>query len=260
MSDQSDPTDEARPNLGEGAGGGEPSDPGDAGGGDDEVVYELDEWEPYERDSLSEALTAAQVGFAWDGTTLVVDGADEAAVERILDDVDEALDVALDPEVDKVAYDLSLWSDDQRGVLDETLVAQGLPHGWSDEGELIVHEEDEQVIDAILAEATSGGGAFAPSDEGEVGGDTGAELLGELFVAADRLMHDAKDHEGTLALMDSARVALEAPPPFGFDERQWETILDGVGSLVLLVGNTNVDEDAVMTQATAVRTLLRPLV
>ena len=73
-------------------------------------------------------------------------------------------------------------------------------------------------------------------------------------------MHDPRDHEGTLSLMDSARMALEAPAPYGFDEKQWDTLLDAVGSLVLLVGDEAIDDDAVIGQATTVRSILRPLV
>ena len=57
-------------------------------------------------------------------------------------------------------------------------------------------------------------------------------------------MHDPRDHEGTLSLMDSARMALEAPAPYGFDEKQWDTLLDAVGSLVLLVGDEAIDDDS----------------
>jgi hypothetical protein len=222
---------------------------------DEELVYELDEWEPHERDALSTALGDAGIAYTWDGARLVVHTADEAAVERILDEVDEALDLELDPGSDKVAYDLSAWSDEQRGELVAALAEHAVPHEWSDDDELFVHEEDEQSVDELLDRALRGEALLPDGDEAP-----GAEVLGELFVAADRLMHDPRDHEGTLSLMDSARVALEAPAPYGVDEKQWDALLDAVGSLVLLVGDQAIDDDAVIGQATTVRTILRPLV
>jgi hypothetical protein len=88
----------------------------------------------------------------------------------------------------------------------------------------------------------------------------GAELLGELFVAADRLVHDPHEHEGTLSLVDAFRMAEAGPPPYGVDERQWSTIVAAVRKLTVLVDHEPVDPDAVMDQATTVRNLLRPLV
>jgi hypothetical protein len=219
---------------------------------DEDLLYELDEWEPHERDELSAALTAEGIGFSWEGTTLVVAAVDEARIEQILDEVDEALDLALDPDQDKVGYDLGDWTEDRRIELSEALNDASIPHGWSDD-ELFVHEEDEQAVDAILTRVADGADA---GDDGAVGG----ELLGELFVAADRLVHDPDDHEGTLLLVDSFRLAEAGPPPFGFDDKEWATILDNVRAVLTLVDRDPIDPDAVMEQATALRNLLRPLV
>jgi hypothetical protein len=219
---------------------------------DEGLLYELDEWEPHERDELSAALTAEGIGFSWEGTTLVVSSGDEARIEQILDEVDEALDLALDPEQDKVGYDLGDWTEDRRIELSEALNDASIPHGWSDD-ELFVHEEDEQAVDALLTRVAD---SVDAGDDGAVGG----ELLGELFVAADRLVHDPDDHEGTLLLVDSFRLAEAGPPPFGFDDREWTTILDNVRAVLALVDRDPIDPDLVMEQATALRNLLRPLV
>jgi hypothetical protein len=218
----------------------------------DDLLYELDEWEPHERDELSAALTAEGVTFSWEGATLVVASSDEALIERILDEVDEALDLSLDPSADKVGYDLGDWTEDRRIELSDALNDASIPHGWV-EDELFVHEEDEQAADALLTRVNEG------TDAGD-DGVLGAELLGELFVAADRLVHDPDEHEGTLLLVDTFRLAEAGPPPFGFDEREWTTILDSVRALLQLVDREPIDPDAVMEQATALRNLLRPLV
>jgi hypothetical protein len=64
---------------------------------DDELVYELDEWPPDDRDALVGKLAEAGVVHRWEGeATLVVAPADEERVEAILDGVEfpEALTVA----------------------------------------------------------------------------------------------------------------------------------------------------------------------
>lgn len=53
-----------------------------------QVLYELDEWEPDQREALSSALTEAGLPYGWEGTTLVVRASDDAAVEALLDDVE----------------------------------------------------------------------------------------------------------------------------------------------------------------------------
>ncbi|MFZ4719690.1 MAG: hypothetical protein ACOYMR_09710 [Ilumatobacteraceae bacterium] len=54
---------------------------------DDEATteYDLDDWEPEERDSLSRALLRGQHAFRWEDDVLIVRTADEALVESLLD-------------------------------------------------------------------------------------------------------------------------------------------------------------------------------
>jgi hypothetical protein len=58
---------------------------------DDELVYELDEWPPEDREALVAKLAEAGVAHRWEGddeTTLVVAPGDEAVVEALLDGVE----------------------------------------------------------------------------------------------------------------------------------------------------------------------------
>ena len=55
----------------------------------DQLVYELDEWSPTDRNQLGEELTKAGVPFVWDASdSLVVAASDEEAVESILDEIE----------------------------------------------------------------------------------------------------------------------------------------------------------------------------
>lgn len=74
----------------------------------DQLVYELDEWSPSDRQRLAEQLTEAGVPFVWDSSdALVVSADDEDAVESILDAIEypDALDAVDDADVDDTAQE-----------------------------------------------------------------------------------------------------------------------------------------------------------
>jgi hypothetical protein len=50
--------------------------------------YDLADWSPVEHDTVSHALTEANIPFRWDGAVLLVATDDEAVVDELLDDVE----------------------------------------------------------------------------------------------------------------------------------------------------------------------------
>jgi hypothetical protein len=227
---------------------------------DDEVVYELDDWDDEGRGALTAALAGAGIEHEWEDTTLVVQEDDEEAVERLMDELDAAVSVDLVPGVEQVAYDLSQWSDDQRAGLVEILADAEIAHGWEG-SELFVHELDEQRVDELLGRITDPNADLEAAVEADaIGGEAAAEVMSELFVACDRLMHDSDDHEGTLSLIDAARQAAIAGVPYGLEEEMWSSVLADAAALAELVAHAGPDADTVMEQAAALRERLRPLV
>jgi hypothetical protein len=222
-------------------------------GAPEEMVYELDDWSDRDRGVLRERLETLGVPHRWEDLSLVVSADDEAWVERIMDQVEDDLSVSLDPDVEQVAYDLTEWDVVHRERLFDVLEAEAVPYGVN-EDELFIHEIDEQrvdeMIDAIVRPADE------PASEGAVDGD----VMGELFVAADRLVHDPNDHEGTLSLIDAIRMAAPAPPPYGMDKVWWDGVLAIADQLVVLLDSPAPDQDAVIAAATALRDILRPYV
>jgi hypothetical protein len=219
----------------------------------EEMVYELDDWSDRDRGVLRERLETLGVPHRWEDLTLVVSADDEAWVERIMDQVEDDLSVSLDPDVEQVAYDLAQWDVEHREQLFDALELETVPYGVN-EDELFIHEIDEQrvdeMIDAIVRPTDE------PASEVEVGGD----VMGDLFVAADRLVHDPNDHEGTLSLIDAIRTATPAPPPYGMDKVWWDGVLGIADQLVVLLDAPAPDQDAVIAEATALRDGLRPYV
>jgi hypothetical protein len=234
-----------------------PGEPDTDDAGDTEVVYELDDWSEIERGAVTDRLREAGIPHGWDATSLLVSEADEAAVENILDIVegDHQAALTLDTEQDQVAYDLSDWDDDRLTALVDELDAAGIAHGW-DEDELFVYATDEQAVDELLDRVAHPHQLPAETDEGPAG----AELLGEVFVAADRLQHDPDDHEGTVSMLDLGHAVEGADPPYGLGSKEWDHLRGRVGALCSQLRASKVDEDAVMDAARELRNALRSYV
>jgi hypothetical protein len=224
---------------------------------DDEVVYELDDRSDMERQALTDRLREATIPHRWEGADLHIAAEDEPAVENILDILEGQANPPLDADRDKVAYDLSEWDDDQVDRIEDELRAAEVAFEW-DGDELFVYADDEETVDDLLAAAADPDELAAEADDGD--GIDGAELLGDMFVAADRLQHDGQDSEGTLKLLEAGKVVEGASPPYGFDRREWERIQERVSGLVDLLIEDTLDQAEVRLQAADLRLALRPFV
>jgi len=229
----------------------------DGGSGDDEITFELDEWTEPDRTVLRERLETLGVPHGWEGTTLVVTAADEAWVERVMDQVDDDLIAAQEAQEaeddEQVAYDLNEWDDDSCLQLLDTLAAEAIPYGL-DGDELLVAALDEVRVDEIVAAITTPGATLT------LGGPASFEAMNELFVAADELVHDPDARGATSALVRSARAAAGASAPYGTESGWWDGVVARAGALADLVESPNPDGDHVIGLATALRDGLRPYI
>jgi hypothetical protein len=242
---------------GEGAGSGSADAPGSGDAPDDadeELVFELDHWSDLERGAVTDRLTEAGVPHWWVDAALHVSEVDRASVEAVLDTVDPA-DEPLDDDRDQVAYDMSDWDDDRLGTLADELDEAGLDSAW-DGDELFVYADDEQAVDELIDKVSHPHELAPEPDDGEHGG----ALLGELFVAADRLQHDAEDHESTVRLLDLAKAVEKGEAPYGLADKDWAHLTERVQGLAELLRADKVDADAVLETAGDLRTSLRPYV
>jgi hypothetical protein len=221
---------------------------------DDELVYDLDDWTERDLGALRERLETLAVPHRWEGQSLVVAASDEAWLERIFDQVDDDLSLALDPDVEQIAYDLSSWEPERRDALLEALVDEAVPHGW-DGDELYVHEIDERRVDELIDAALDPDAGAAAGGDGD-----GQRVMGELFVAADRLRSDPNHHEATLALVDGARLAANVPTPYGIEQRWWEELVGAAAGLAALLESGGATDEEVAGAAGDLRDRLRPLV
>ena len=233
---------------------------------DESIAYDFDELEPIQRLTIDEAFAEAGIAHAWDGTSLVVREEDEEAADRIIDEADR--DAVLDSDAEQVVYELEDWDDARREELVAALDAATIEHAFDSESNLVVFEDDEARVDAIVDAIEFPDQLPVPDDaeeeaaeerlEEEAGVDP-QDVLSELFVAADRLMHDATDHEGVLAMVDGAALAETLPLPYGFAPAVWQDILGQVTGLSAAISG-DADDEAIVEAATTLRTTLRQFV
>lgn len=229
-------------------------DDGDAPGA--EVEYQLDDWSGESRLLLDGLLNNADVAHVWQAGTLVVRAGDEAAVDEIIDDIDLAAVPALDPDAEKVAYEVGGWTDEQRSGLADALGAEGVPYEWDDNGDLVVLEDDEERVEEILDEFEFPDALDAGLTE-EEDGLAAQQVMSDLFVSADRLMHDARDPDGVLTLVDAAETAASLSLPFGFERGVWDEIVARSRALSDEFERDSEEDDVIVDRATELRNLLR---
>ena len=222
-------------------------------GSGDEIVFPLDDWSQRGRDLARERFDTLGVPHRWEEQTIVVAASDEAWAERILDQIEDDLATSLDPDAPQVAYDLEGWAPLERDRLFAALDDEAVPFEVDDD-ELFVHEIDEVRVDELVAAIVS------PEAEVELGTEARQDLMGELFVAADRLVHDPTESEGALQLVDARREAEGTTAPYGMDKVWWERVLEQVADLTALLDVEDLDGDAVVEQASTLRETLRPYV
>lgn len=226
----------------------------------DQLAYDLDDLDPAERFAIDRDLAERGIVHAWDGATLVVAPYDEADVDAVLAGADGEEGDDPDDGDEHLVYDLSDWDAHRRAELAERLEAAGIAHAFDEHGDLVVLVEDEELVDAVLDEVEYPDQLEVDDTPGD--GLDAVETLGALFVAADRLMHDPGDTDGTLAAADAARVLARMGPPFGFEPATWDGLVGRAQELLALLEAeaTAVDDEEVVAKATELRAALRPYV
>lgn len=131
-----------------------------------EVEYDLHEWAVESRVMVQQLLSSARIRHAWEGATLVVAAKDEARVDAFVDEVEATTLPVLDPEAPKIAYDIEDWTDQQQTRLMHLLEDVAIPYEFDREGALVVLEEHEERVEALLDSVEYPDGR-PPSEDGD---------------------------------------------------------------------------------------------
>ena len=193
-------------------------------GDGDQVGYELEGWGNQLKVTLEGMLDNAGIRRAWEAGALVVSAADEEAVDDLIATLEGGDIAELDDDTPKVALEIEGLDADGHAELDARLIAGSIPHAWDEEGALVVAEEDEERVLAIVEEVLDG-----PEDETD--GLAAVEAMSGLFVAVDRLLHDPADG-GLIAEYHGAAVAMEGlSVPYGFTSEDWRSLVAEAAAL-----------------------------
>jgi hypothetical protein len=169
---------------------------------------------------------------------------DEEAVDGLIDEVLAAARPALDPDAPKLVYEVGEWPVSLQTELADALTAADVPYEWDERGDLVVREQDEDAVAAVLDE-------LPEPDDDEISADDGVavhELFDSLFMAADRLARHPADASATVSVVDDAEVISRVALPFGFESAQWRRLVAEVAALRAAVSGEPVpslgDDDA----------------
>lgn len=163
--------------------------------------------------------------------------------------------IPLDDTKEQVGYELFDWDPTDLDELDDALHEMQLPHEWVSDGyEVVVHEENEGQVDALLPAIRFPDELPPEEDDGD---DTDIEVLSALFVAADRLQKDPTG-EPVTALLDAAE-RIGDNPPYGIDEKEWNRVVEIVDDLIDGL-HAAIPPATVSGIAVGLRDRLRPLV
>jgi hypothetical protein len=189
------------------------------------VSYDCSPWAGETRRLLAGMLHNQEIAHVWEGTVLVVRREDEATAVEVLD-----------PELPTVAYEISVLPTATQNEVVQALASEGIPHEWDAEGDIVIHARDATRLEDLLEDLTL---EVDPDGTDGAGIDLdGLELhdrLTDLFVAADRLLHDPGERRASLDLLDADEALDGIGVPFGFDRTTWQEVLDASAELVTAV-------------------------
>jgi hypothetical protein len=228
----------------------QPTDDQDAG----ELSYELDEWAVESRELLDRLLTSNGVTHTWQGGRLDVSADDGALVDELIEDVEATVAPVLDPEAEKVVYEVAEWSPEDRADLTDALIEEGVRHVFDEMGDLLVEAIEEERVDEIVDRLTDG-----EEDEGD-DGPVANEVLSALFVAADKLRRSPRDGRTIAELREQAAMVVAMNAPYGIERRTWAQVGLRSGALRVLLEQDSPDDDDVVDAAAELRELLHPLI
>ena len=207
---------------------------GEPVGEGDQIGYELEGWGNQLKITLEGMLDRAGVRRVWEGGALVVSARDEETVDALIATVEGSDVPELDDDAEQVAFEIEGLDADGHAELDSRLIAEGIAHAWSEEGDLLVAIEDDERVAAIIDEVIEG-------DGGEDGLEAMA-ALSDLYVAVDRLVKSPLDAKLATQVAAATERIEGSSVPYGLTTDEWLGIQAESASLVALL-DVPADED-----------------
>ncbi len=181
-------------------------------------------------------------------------------------------------EGDEVGFELEEWSAGERGRLSASLRERGIAFRWEPGLVLVVGVSEEDLVDAILDDMESDDRVdrlrgvdddfdddFDDDEEDDDdggGGDSGERAhaaMGDLFVAADRLIQRPDDGRIAEQLVAATVIVQESRPPYGFEPVAWLQIRE-LAAAALEAVESDAGDESVSREARTLRDALRPYI
>ena len=176
-------------------------------------------------------------------------------VDELIGEVEATLLPALDPEAEKVVYEVAEWSPEDRADLTDALAEEGVRYVFDDMGDLVVQAIDEDRVDTIVDDLTDG------EDVVDEDSPVATEVLSELFVAADKLRKSPRDGKA-IARRPRAGRRPSSPcrRPTASSAAPGPRSASGPGPCGVLLEDEPPDDEVVSEAAEELRDLLHPMV
>ena len=155
----------------------------------------------------------------------------------------------------EAGYELDDWPAAARSKLTAALRERDIPARWEPGLTLVVRDADGDAVDDLLDDLDD---EEWPDDDGDDddGSEGAHEAMGDLFVAADRLMHEPWDEGLGAELVETVAKVSASPPPFGIEPVVWTQIQE-LGNIVVGDLDAGSAEDVVVTDTRTLRDVLR---
>ena len=202
----------------------------------DQIVYELEGWGNQLRVTLAGMLDLNGIPYVWEVGALVVAAPHEDAVDELIAAVEGGEPEELDDDAPQIAFEIDGISADELVELDAELIAAHIPHAWQETGELLVPEESEEAVAAIIDVVLNG-----DEDDEEDGLATHA-ALDALYVAVDKLGKDPSDAKLVNRYVDAAEGLSGLGVPYGMAGHEWEALLAQIDQLTAVLQGDDAPE------------------
>lgn len=240
-----------------------PTPPEEVGDKDEpQVAYELYEWSFEARRMLEGLVTSQKIAHGWQGAVLIIREADEDRVDALVEQAEHVDGPAIAEDAPKIGYSMEDWSAENQQSLVETLGLNGVPHEFDSDGELVIAEADEALVDKIienLSERLAIEDELGDANEVMEGLELN-DLLGEVRVLANKLRKNPGDAKATNKIVNQADLLSDIRTPFGFDSGRWSKIRLSSADMVEVLTSENRGEDEVVETAQALFDILEGMV
>ncbi len=195
-----------------------------------QLTYGLDGWGNQLKVTLEGMLDRAGIARVWEAGALVVPAVHEATVDRLIATLEGGEVTDIEDDLPRVALEIEGLDADRQADLDAKLIASGLAYAWDDEGDLVILEDDEEAVLAIIDDVLD-------DDTGDDDGDplAGQAALSDLFVAVDRLLKKPGDPELAQPVSGAVKRVARLPVPYGFSGADWDELVAEGEDLVRLI-------------------------